>query len=320
MNAPKRILIVKTSSLGDLIHNFPMVSDIGTQFPTCKIDWLVEENYIPLVRLHLGVERIIPIALRRWRKSIFSASTWTEIKDCIFQIRKYRYDLIIDSQGLLKSAVFALLAKGLSCGFGPRYSREKLAGMTYNLKISVSREQHMLNRCRQLASLALKYPLANDSDYGLIKQNSSVLKRKNVIIFCSSAQSKKLWPTADWIRVCNYLRSNDFNCQFTWGSPDEKRACEHIISLSAGELLVKMPIDDLAMLISQSCLVVGLDTGLLHLAAALEVPSIAIFGASDPLKTGPRGSGVIKICGSKNRFPTAEEVKANINNVIETIN
>lgn len=320
VNAPKRILIVKTSSLGDLIHNFPMVSDIRAQFPNCKIDWLVEETYIPLVKLHPGVERIIPVALRRWRTSIFLSLTWKEIKDCIFEVRKRRYDLVIDSQGLIKSAVFALLAKGLTCGFGPRYSRERLAGMSYGLRMSVSREQHMLDRCRQLASLALNYQLAEKPDYGLIKQNYSALEKNNVVIFCSSAQSKKLWPSTDWIRICDYLSSRNFNCQFTWGSPDEQAACKHIISSSAGELLPKMPIDKLATLVAQSCMVIGLDTGLLHLAAALEVPSIAIFGASDPLKTGPQGNGTIKICGSKNRFPTAEEVESTITAVIEMIN
>ena len=110
-----------------------------------------------------------------------------------------------------------------------------------------------------------------------------------MIIFCSSAQSKKLWPTGDWIRLCKFLSSNGFTCQFTWGNPDEYAICKHIISASSGELLPNMPINDIAAQINRSCLVVGLDTGLLHLATALEVPTIAIFGASDPIKTGPPG-------------------------------
>jgi len=319
VNKPKRILIIKTSSLGDVIHNFPMVSDIGAQFPDCKIDWLVEEAYVPLVKLHIGVNRIIPIAFRRWRKSIFSSSTWSELKNCIRNVRRYRYDLVIDSQGLIKSAIFARLAKGPSYGFGPRYSKEKLAGMSYNMRFSVNREQHMLDRCRQLSSLALNYQVAKKPHYGLIKKERSATNKKNVVIFCSSAQSTKQWPTTDWIKISQYLSSKGFNCQFTWGNPGEQAICEKIISLSAGELLPKMPIDGVATLISQSYLVIGLDTGLLHLAAALEVPSIAIFGASDPLKTGPQGNGPIKICGSKNRFPNVGEVESTITSVIEMI-
>ncbi|MDA9993839.1 lipopolysaccharide heptosyltransferase I [Burkholderiales bacterium] len=320
MTAPKRILIVKTSSLGDVIHNFPMVSDIAAKFPDSKIDWLVEEDYVPLVKLHLGVERIIPIALRRWRKSIFSSLTWKELKNCIVEIRKYRYDLIIDSQGLIKSAIFARLAKGVRCGFGPRYSREKLAGMSYDIGIGVHQEQHMLERCRKLASLALNYQITDKPDYGLITKKTAVLEKKNVIIFCSSAQSKKLWPTGDWIRLCKFLSSNGFTCQFTWGNPDEYAICKHIISASSGELLPNMPINDIAAQINRSCLVVGLDTGLLHLATALEVPTIAIFGASDPIKTGPQGNGIIKICGSKNYFPSSEEVESAIAAVSKVIN
>ena len=320
VTASKRILIIKTSSLGDVIHNFPMVSDIAAKFPDSKIDWLVEEDYVPLVKLHFRVERIIPVALRRWRKSIFSSSTWKELKSCIVEIRKYRYDLIIDSQGLIKSALFARLAKGPSYGFGPGYSREKLAGMSYDIGISVSQEQHMLERCRQLASLALNYQITGKPNYGLIKRKNTVLEDKKAIIFCSSAQSRKLWSTGNWIRICQFLKSIGYTCQFTSGTLAEQALCKEIISSSSGELLPNMAINDIAALMNRSRLVIGLDTGLLHLAAALEVPTIAIFGASDPLKTGPQGNGTIKICGSKNHFPSSEEVESAIATVSKVIN
>lgn len=308
MVAPNRILIVKISSLGDVIHNFPMVSDIQAEFPSCQIDWLVEEAYVPLVNMHQSVHRIIPISLRRWRKSIFSFSTWRELKQCLNEIRKYPYDLIIDSQGLIKSALFAKLARGTTYGFGMKSVREKLASVTYDISLDPPSNQHMLERCRGLASLILGYDHPVKINYSLTEQTTSKLKTNEVLILCSSAQSKKIWPSKNWIQICNYLASSGLECKFVWGDPRDRKICEEITASAGGEILPRMQIDDIASVIQRSRLVIGLDTGLLHLAAAMETPLISIFGASDPEKTGPRGGGMIKICGSKNHFPSAEEV------------
>ena len=312
VNAPTRVLIIKTSSLGDVIHNFPMVSDINIKFPACTIDWLVEEAYVPLVKLHPSVHRIIPISLRRWRRSIFSRTTWQEVGSCIHEIKRHSYDLVIDSQGLIKSAVLAKLARGPSCGFGAGYARESLAGMSYDIGIKIDRDQHMLDRCRKLTASALSYQAPEKPNYGLIKNNTTASQSNKALILCSSAQVKKLWPTDRWIEICHYLRSLGFDCQFTWGNQTDRAICEQISSSTGGEIMPKMHLGEIAGLVNQSRLVVGLDTGLLHLAAALEVPLISIFGASDPLKTGPRGDGIIQNCGSKNRFPGADEVKSAI--------
>ena len=319
MNVPKRVLIIKTSSLGDVIHNFPMVSDISLEFPKAKIDWVVEEAYVPLVKLHPSVDRIIPIALRRWRQAVFSRATWQEFSHSIREIKKHSYDLVLDSQGLIKSAVLAKLARGPSCGFAPGYARERLAGMSYDVGVKIERDQHMLDRCRDLASSAFGYSAPEKLNYGLINKYTVSNHTNKALILCSSAQKKKLWPANYWLEICHYLSSAGFECQFTWGNQTDRDICERIASSAGGEVMPKMHLGDVAALVNQSSLIVGLDTGLLHLAAALGVPLVAIYGASDPLKTGPRGDGIIKRCGSKNCFPSPDDVKAAIGDILTTI-
>ncbi|MDA0238209.1 MAG: lipopolysaccharide heptosyltransferase I, partial [Proteobacteria bacterium] len=224
--------------------------------------------------------------------------------------KKHRYDLVIDSQGLIKSAVLAKLAGGPSCGFGAGYARERLAGMSYKIGINIDCDQHMLDRCRRLAASALSYQVPDKLNYGLIKSNTPSMQSNKVLILCSSAQTKKLWPTNRWVEICRYLSAIGFECQYTWGDQTGRAICEQIASSAGGEIMPKMHLGDVATLLNQSRLVVGLDTGLLHLAAALEVPLVSIHGASDPLKTGPKGNGIMERCGSKNCFPDADEVKS----------
>jgi len=163
-----RILIVKTSSMGDVIHNLPNIADIHAEFPDAQIDWVVEEGFADMLKLNPYINNIIPVAIRRWRKSIFNQKTWQEIQSFRSQLQAQKYDYIIDTQSLLKSAFIACLANGKRYGQGPKTAREWLAGFFYNHRFSVSRTQHAVDQNRQLTALALNYRVPTSApNYGL---------------------------------------------------------------------------------------------------------------------------------------------------------
>lgn len=318
MNA-KRILIVKTSSLGDVVHNFPMVSDIHNQFPNHKIDWVVEEAFASLVSLHCGVDQVIPVAIRRWRKNIFDRSTWLEIRSFLHLLRRHHYDVVIDSQGLLKSALIAKIAKGRTYGFDIRSAREWLAGLFYDIGIASNKMEHMMERCRMLAAHSMSYSIPSRRNFGLNLSREKIKNEKLAVILCSSAQTQKLWSVKNWISVCKHLKKSGIHCQFTWGNHMDRVICEQIQEKSGGTILPKMEIDKISELLKTAKFVIGLDTGIIHLAAAIETPVLAIFGASDPDRTRPIGNGVISVCGTSNAFPSGEAVAKEIDKLLEAI-
>ncbi|MDP1997012.1 MAG: glycosyltransferase family 9 protein, partial [Gallionella sp.] len=125
------ILLVKTSSLGDVLHNLPVVSDIVRHYPNAQIDWVVEESFAALPGLHPAMRNVIPVAVRRWRGKLLSAATWREIAAFRNKLAAQRYDIAIDTQGLLKSALLMRGANGLRCGFDRDSAREPLAASLY---------------------------------------------------------------------------------------------------------------------------------------------------------------------------------------------
>jgi len=310
------ILIIKTSSLGDVLHGLSVVSDIKRNFPESQIDWLVEETYEKTVALNKDIRRVIPIAVRRWRKKISNKRTWLEISSSIKQIRSIQYDIVIDLQGLIKSALFARAAKGLKVGFDRGSIREPIASWSYDKKIFVEKNKHMIHRCRELTAKALGYSLKDlIIQYGL-KQNEIKRRSNLAVILTGTAQQKKLWPESNWETVVRFLESKGFECNFSWGNDEERRRCKRIISKTRGRLVPLQPIEQLAGLMATATIVIGVDTGLLHLAATQETPLVGIYGASDPKKTGPISTGGFRITGSIAGFPTPPEVVNAINELI----
>ena len=162
-----RILLVKTSSLGDVIHNLPVVTDLRTHFPGASIDWVVEEGFADIARLHPGVARVIPVALRRWRKSLLAPATWQEMGAFRTTLKEQSYDLVIDTQGLVKSALITRMARGKRCGYAATAAREPLAARFYDATFEVAKDLHAVLRNRQLAALAAGYEATTAPDYGI---------------------------------------------------------------------------------------------------------------------------------------------------------
>ncbi|MEQ1776254.1 MAG: lipopolysaccharide heptosyltransferase I, partial [Burkholderiales bacterium] len=215
-----RILLVKTSSLGDVVHNLPVVGDIRRHAPDVEIDWVVEESFAAIPRMHPAVRHVIPVALRRWRRDFLSAKTRTAVCAFLGKLRERDYDAIIDTQGLLKSALVARAARGNCYGLDWRSSREPLRFL-YDRTFSVPWGQHAVARNRSLAAQALGYALPAETNYGISAQPHDFpwlpTQRYAVLLHATSADLK-LWPESHWENLCKYLFLNNIFCILPWGT------------------------------------------------------------------------------------------------------
>ncbi len=315
-----RILLVKTSSLGDVVHNFPAVTDIRRQLPNARIEWVVEEAYAPLVALHTGVDEVIPIAIRRWRRAITRRSTWREFADLRRRLGNRPYDRIIDTQGLVKSAWIARLAKGEHIGLSRQTAREPIAARFYETTFHVPENRHAVERNRMLIALALNLKIHAPIDYGL----SGVRERSHAassppyaVLLHGTARPEKEWPEDAWQELGRSIEAQGLQVVLPWGSEREESRSKRLAEcMTKATVPPRHSINDVAALLAAARLVVGVDTGLVHLGAALGVPTVAIFRGSDPSLTGPVGPGRIAICGSRGQTPTVHEVIGAIGKIL----
>jgi heptosyltransferase-1 len=300
-----RILFVKTSSLGDVVHQCPAVSDAARALPGAAIDWLVEEPFAAIAAMHPAVRRVIPVAMRRWRSALWTPAAWSEIGAFRRSLAAERYDTVIDTQALLKSALLSRLASGTRHGMDRSSAREPLAARFYDVTHAVPLGQHAVERNRQLTAAALAYRLVGSCDYGLkpVKKDSA---GRSAVLLTMTSREDKLWPEARWIELARAL---GMAAVLPWGSDTERARAERIAK-AAGEATVppRMPLGELARLFAQATAVVGLDTGLTHLAAALGVPTLGIYCGSDPALTGLYGSARARNVGAAGRPPGVAEV------------
>ena len=303
------ILFIKTSSLGDVIHHMPALTEARKRRPDATFAWLVEEAFAPLVRLHPAVGAVIPVAWRRWRKSLYMRATLAEIAGNLRAIRERRYDEIVDSQGLLRSAVIARVAQGRRHGYDAASIREPLAAMFYDIRHSVSRDRHAVERNRILSGLALGYAPEGAPDFGLDRARFAARGERYAVLLHATARLTKEWPEAHWIALGNALGQQGIELVLPWGSQAERARSERIAAaLPRARVPERVPLDAVARLIAGAQFVVGVDTGLLHLAAALGVPLVAIFAGSKPGLTGPVGNGPITVLGTDGTAPSVETV------------
>ena len=288
------ILIVKTSSLGDVIHMMPAISDAAQAIPNLKIDWLVEEPFAAIPAWHPAVQKIIPIAMRRWKKNLTRQMTWKEISSARQTLRQTPYDLIIDSQGLLKSAIWAHMANGIRVGYDRQSIREPMASFFYDKGLAVSRQLHAVERNRLLLAQALGYHLSNTGpDYGLqglqlrLPIPPITLPPQSVVALHGTSRDDKLWPVENWISLAETLKTNNHTLVLPWGSETEHQRARQIAQYATNSLVLpKLNLDAMACVLDQAKAVVGVDTGLLHLAAALGKPGLALYTATQPKLTG----------------------------------
>lgn len=291
-----RILIVKMSSMGDIIHTLPALTDAQKQIPNIAFDWLIEESFAEIPTWHSAVSKVIPISLRKWRKKPLTllANFWHLRK----KLGAQKYDLIIDAQGLIKSALIARFARGIHCGYDKNSAKEKLANMFYKRHFTVEQNQHAIARIRELFAKALGYDIPNTApDYG-IKNHFAEISPQNYLVFLhSTARSEKLWPENNWIELAKI--ANKYQIKLPWGSSQEyERAIRINAATNNTEILPKMNLTDLLKTLREAKAVVAVDTGLGHLCAAFNIPTISIYINTDPKLIGTVGTNQIHLMGN----------------------
>ncbi len=309
-----RILLVKTSSLGDVIHNLPVVSDLRRAFPEARIDWCVEEAFADIPRLHPGVGEVIPVAIRRWRKSMRQSATWRQISEFNRHIGKARYDAILDTQGLIKSGLISSQARGHRYGYAPEVARESLAARFYDETFFIPPNAHAVERNRQLCAAALHTSADLPLDYG-IKAPYIELPwldaGRLAILFTATSRDDKLWDEANWMQLAQALVNRGLIPVFPSGNAIERQRAARLAGAVPGAVVAPaLSLNELASLIARAALTIGVDTGLVHLAAALKTPTIALYISTDPALTGVLGTGFYRNLGNTRNPPSAAEVMA----------
>ncbi len=284
-----RVLVVKTSSLGDLIHTFPALTDACRALPEIEFHWLVEEAFTDVPAWHPAVTRVLPIALRRWRRNWRKAWRSGQLGAFRRDLQRDSYDLVIDAQGLLKSALPARWARGPRAGYDRHSIREPLASLFYDRRHAVPRKLHAVERLRRLFASALGYPLpATEPDFGLA--DASVRRNRQLIFLHGTTWPSKHWPLSWWVGLTRMAGAQGFGVGLPWHEPEERLRGEKIIAQAEhGELLPRMGLSEMKSCLGQAAGVVGVDTGLAHLAAALGTPAVTLYGATEPGLTGAVG-------------------------------
>jgi heptosyltransferase-1 len=292
---------VKTSSLGDVVHNCPAVSDAAREMPGAEIDWVVEAPFAGVAAMHPAVRRVIPVSVRRWRGQLWP---WREIGAWRRDLRSERYDAVIDTQGLIKSALIARCALGRRHGMDAASAREGVASWFYDERHAVPRAQHAVERNRLLAAAALGYRSGPRVDYGLSAGSSA--EEPYGVFLSMTSRADKLWPEERWIEAGRALGGR---IVLPWGSEAERARAQRIAApLSGAEVPARMTLEQLARLFARSRFVLGLDTGLSHLAAALGARTVGIYCGSDPALTGIYGAPRATNLGGISRGPQVAEV------------
>lgn len=305
----KKILIVRTSSLGDLVHMLPAITDIHNAYPTAQIDWVVEESFAQIPAWHPAIHTVIPVAHRRWRKQWWAAQSKQERAQFKKRLRQTDYDMVLDMQALLKTVWITRLARGVKHGLDWKSAREPLCSLFYDIKHQVEFWQPAITRQRLLASLAFHYDIVGAPDYGLQKITQAVTPEPIAMIMPSASRDDKLWPEKSWHQVFDYLQEQGLGLRLLAGNDNEAQRAQALIAGRANAVVLpRMGLTEVAHELAKAQIMVGLDSGLTHLSAALERPTIGIYKASTPVRTPLISSAYTASLGDRGQEPSAEVV------------
>ena len=320
--APLKILVVRVSSLGDVVHNMPMLSDLRRHYPKAQIDWVVEEAYAELVRLNRHVDRIIPFALRRWRRALLSAQTRAEIHDFLQALGESPYDVVFDTQGLLKTSIVMRLARLAPAGrrvglanatAGSGY--EPLSRLLHTDSIAVGLHTHAVERARLVAADALGYVPEGKAEFGLdapVVSSTAAFwlsAMPYVVFFHGTARPAKQWEKPKWISIGKNLTARGLKVLLPWGTPAERATAREIAAeIDGAVVLPHLSMMDAVLLAQRAALVVGVDSGLTHIAAAYERRTIELYCDSPRWKTEGSWSPRIVNLGDEGKPPSTSDV------------
>jgi heptosyltransferase-1 len=323
-----KILLVRVSSLGDVLHNLPMVADILRHHPGAQIDWVVEEGYVSLVRLNSHVRKVIPFALRRWKKGLGDRAVRAELRAFFRDLRAEQYDYVFDTQGLIKTGLVMAAARvrpgGQKIGMANGTEDSGYEGASrifHSRSIPVALRTHAVERGRAVAAAAIGYAIDTPPDFGLPapdpgRRPAWMPEGDYAVFFHGTARDAKKWAPANWIALGQALAP--MAILLPWGSPKEKEEAEHLAAaLPNARLLPKLSMMDAVDLARHAALAVGVDTGLTHIAAAFLRPTVEIYCDSPRWKTEGNWSPRIVNLGDTGSPPSIDEVVAAARSLLE---
>lgn len=308
------VLVIRPSSLGDIVYALAVVADIRRHRPEAAIDWVAERGFAPLVALCPDIRSIIPFALRRWRRAPFASATWRDIGAFRRTLRTARYAAIIDLQEQVKGAMIARTARGRRHGFDRASVREPLATLAHDVHHHVARHLHFVERSRRLVAAALGYVADGPPRwrFALPPSPASQPARPYVVLLTATSRADKLWPEPAWRALIEHFDRAGLATLLPWGSPEEEARVRRLAGAAPSAVVPPwLSLPDAAALLAGAELAVGVDTGFTHLAAALGTPTIGLFFATDPLVHGVACTGPhARDLGHERRMPQPDDVVA----------
>lgn len=311
-----RVLVVKTSSMGDVLHTLPALTDAFNCLPDITFDWVVEENFAQIPAWHFAVDNVIPVAIRRWRKNWFSKSIRQERHQFIKLLREREYDCIIDAQGLIKSAfLITRKALGTKHGLDRKSIKEPIASWFYDVKHNVPKSMHAIERVRLLFAKSLGYTLPEKiGDYAIARHflTDLPLDHGQYLVFLhATTRPEKHWTENAWRDLIELVEPSGLKIKLPWGATHEQRRANRLAEgFEHVEVLPKLSLSQVASVLAGAKAVVSVDTGLSHLTAALDRPNITLFGETDPKLIGGYGKNQFSIISPEQNMETisAKEV------------
>jgi len=328
------VLIVRPSSLGDIVHALPVVHDIRHHRAGMSVDWVAEEMFVELVALNRQVRDVIPVSLRRWRHALMARATWREIAAFRGALRTRHYDVVLDLQEQVKGAFIGALARGTVHGPDRESIREPAATLAYRRKHRIAPRQHLIDRCRELAGKALGYKPVGPPRFGLSVAPPAAYTETRAgsrephlassellpslppdafaVFVHSTSRDDKLWPEAYWRTLIGHFAKSGMTVLLPSGNAAEAARSEQLArGITGARVAGRRGLKETASLLARADLVCGVDTGLVHLAAALGVPTVALFVATDPELAGVARAGEhARDLGGTGRVPSPDEVIA----------
>jgi heptosyltransferase-1 len=316
MEAMSAILIVRPSSLGDIVYALAIASDIRRHKPELAIDWVAERGFVSLIEMCPDVRLVIPFALRRWRQAPLSRMTWQEIAAFRREIKAERYAAILDLQEQIKGALIARVARGRRHGFDRASVREPIATFAHDVHHRVSRNLHFVERCRILAASALGYTLDGPPRWHIVPPVAApeIPDRPYAVLLHATSRAEKLWPDERWKALVLHFTEAGYATVLPWGAPDEEDRSRRLASGSDHAIVPPwLSLPEVATTLARADVVVGIDTGFTHLAAVLGTPTVGLFFATDPIVHGASCAGAhARDLGSEGDIPSVEAVIAAI--------
>ncbi|MBZ6386305.1 MULTISPECIES: lipopolysaccharide heptosyltransferase RfaC [Pantoea] len=312
------VLIVKTSSMGDVLHTLPALTDAMQAIPGIRFDWVVEENFAQIPSWHPAVDKVLPVAIRRWRKHWFGSQQREERVRFKRDLQSRQYDVVIDAQGLIKSAALVTrLARGVKHGQDSRSAREPFASWWYDQRHEIDKKQHAVERTRELFAKSLGYEKPQTQGDYAIAAHFLRDEPQNIapylVFLHATTRDNKHWPESHWRELIGLLQPVGLRIKLPWGAEHEHQRAQRLAEgFDYVEVLPKLTLEAIARELVGARAVVSVDTGLSHLTAALDRPNITLYGPTDPGLIGGYGQNQQALCppqGNNMSDISAEAVK-----------